>query len=273
MSNQYNILPKAFGQKLDMIEEQLREVGLSGNEIKALLTVAELGKASASVVAKKIKLPRSTAYFALESLTKHGLVASQRSGNLTYYIAGEPEALISMVADEEASWQKTLQRKKSAAEEARKLLAPFLRRENFSIPQLQFFEGRDEVEKMLFNNCAEWQRSASFFDLTYWGYQDHHFVESYRKWLNFYWSMMLPNERILLLSNESATEKSLAGKVARRQIKTMPREAQFSSTIWVVGDYIVSIMTRQKPHYAFQIKDPVFAANQRKLFQQMWRMM
>lgn len=256
-----------------MIEEHLRLLGLNANERKALISLAEIGKASATSIAKRVKLPRSTAYFALENLARRGLVKVQRAGKASWYIAEEAAALSGMVDAEARAWEEEFETRKTAALEAQKLLEPLLRRENFSVPHLQFFEGREGVEKMLRENCEEWQKSICFFDKTWWGYQDHQFVEGYRKWLNHYWSRMVPGERILLLSNESATEKNLEGRIARRQIKMLPRESQFSSTVWVLGDYIVSIMTRQKPHYAFQLKDAVFASNQRKTFQLIWRLL
>jgi len=98
------------------------------------------------------------------------------------------------------------------------------------------------------------------------------FVETYRDWLDYYWGSMHADEKIRLLSNRSVTERKLKNRVQRREIRVLPKQYHFSSTIWVLGDYIVSIMTRQKPHYAFLLQDAVFAANQRLLFQLMWRL-
>jgi hypothetical protein len=83
---------------------------------------------------------------------------------------------------------------------------------------------------------------------------------------------MKDDEKIQLLSNKSSTEKKLKGKISKRTIKSVPKQFEFSSTIWILGDYIISISTRQKPHYAFQVKDTVFSANLRKLFQMCWGM-
>jgi hypothetical protein len=81
---------------------------------------------------------------------------------------------------------------------------------------------------------------------------------------------MHENEKICLLSNKSPTEKKLKNKIAKREIRHVPKNFEFSSTIWVLGDYVITIMTRQKPHYAFVLKDSVFAANQRLIFQLLW---
>ena len=103
-------------------------------------------------------------------------------------------------------------------------------------------------------------------------YQDHHFVETYREWLDYYWNSMDRNERIWLLSNRSPTERRLKNRVACRLIRALPLKYQFSSTVWVLGEYVVTIMTRQEPHYASQLQDSVFAANQRLTFQLLWQL-
>jgi hypothetical protein len=123
----------------------------------------------------------------------------------------------------------------------------------------------------MFDILIEWQQSIAREDFTWWGYQDIEFVVQYREWLDHYWSQLKPAEKIWLLSNESGVEKKLKGKVPRRIIKKVPAGVEFSSTIWVLGEYVVTIMTRQKPHYAFLLKDSVFAANQRAVYQLLWR--
>lgn len=243
---------------------------ISNNESSIYLALAEVGKASAALLAKKVQIPRSSAYTALDALLKKGLVAIERTQGVSLYVPNQPTALLRMVADEKERFARDLVRREAAASELIPLLNPYFRAQNYSVPKLQFFEGTANVKSMLYDHCGDWQRSIANYDSTWWGYQDPHFVETYREWLDFYWSSMMENEKIWLLSNRSETEKRLKGRVARRLIKAVPKQSQFSNTIWILGDYIVTIMTRQQPHYAFQLQDAVFAANQRSLFQMLW---
>ena len=71
-----------------------------------------------------------------------------------------------------------LQQKHESALDLVELIAPRFRSRNFSIPKLQFFEGRANVESMLYDNCREWQRSISYVDYVWWGYQDHSVLQS-----------------------------------------------------------------------------------------------
>ncbi len=254
-----------------MINQLFEQLGFSHNEIKVYLSLAELGKSSASMIAKQQDLPRSTIYSVLEGLIQKGIVAVEQSSGSSYYVLNQPDSLQRMVAREKEQALAEAKEKEQVAAELLEAVQPFFKSTNYSVPKLQFFDGAANVENMLYDNCQEWQKSISRFDYTWWGYQDHHFVENYRSWLDYYWAQMHEGEQILLLSNKSSTEHKLKGKVHKREIKHLPKAFEISSTIWILGDYIISIMTRQKPHYAFQLKDTVFAANQRLIFQLLWK--
>lgn len=253
-----------------MIESLFAALGINTTESNIYLALAELGKAPASVLAKKLELPRSTVYTALESLEKHGLTSKEKLAEVALFQASPAEAILEMVQNEKAKNQKILHDKEHTAKELIPLLSSHFQNKNFSVPRLEFFEGSSGIKKMLLKYQDTWQQSIANYDYTWWGYQDHHFVESYRDWLDKYWASMKEEEKICLFSNQSETEKRLKRKISKRSIKTIKKEFEFSSTIWILGDYVVTIMTRQQPHYAFQLHDSVFAANQRLIFQMLW---
>ncbi len=245
-------------------------LGFTESEIKTYLALADIGKASVSIIAKKTSLPRSTVYSVLESLIVRGLVSVEQGEALAFYRINQPSALVSMVQSEKQELLGKLDRKEVAARELAKSIEPLFRSKNYSVPRIQFFEGTRNVERMLYDYELEWQQSIGREDFTWWGYQDVEFVVQYREWLDHYWTLLKPAEKIWLLSNKSGVEDKLKGKVARRIIKQLPSGIEFSSTIWALGEYVVTIMTRQKPHYAFLLKDAVFAANQRAVFRMLW---
>ena len=251
-----------------MIDNLFSTLGISAAEAKVYLVLAELGKAPASLISKTLELPRSTVYTALENLEKQGLASREKLSEVALFQASSAEAIKDLVESEKNKALQIINNKENAAKELIPLLSTHFKNKNFSIPRLEFFEGAAGIKKMLLKYQHTWQQSISNYDFTWWGYQDHHFVENYRDWLDSYWVSMKEDEKICLFSNKSETEKKLKKKVAKRTIKTTKRE--FSSTIWILGDYVVTIMTRQQPHYAFQLHDPVFAANQRLIFQMLW---
>ena len=199
-------------------------------------------------------------------LAQRGLVSQDHQAATAAYVANPPLAIKHMVDKERESLHSILAQKDDAASQLVPALASLFQSESPHIPRLQYFEGAANVRTMLHEYCRDWQQSIAAQDYTWWGYQDHQFVETYRDWLDYYWSSMAPSEEIKLFSNKSPTERSLKGKVRNRTIKLVPKQYQFSSTIWILGEYVVTIMLAPI-HYAFQLKDQAFAANQRKVFQ------
>lgn len=250
-----------------MIDQLFQSLDFSSNEIKTYLQLAEVGRSTAHLIAKRIKIPRTTIYSVLASLVEKGLVSEEQRKGATYFIPNKPESIVRLINKK----QEHLKNKEIIAKELSLLVAPFFKSKNFSIPKIQFFEGKDNIESMLFDNILAWQSSMQKYDSTWWGYQDVSFVKNFKKFLEHSWKIKRDQEQIQLISNADPIEKKLKDKVKGRSIKEMPKEYEFASTIWVVGDYIVLIMTKEEPYYAFQMKDEVFSANLRLIFQMLWK--
>jgi len=71
----------------------LRELGLQESEASVYLSLAKLGEAPASHVAKKANLPRTTAISILEKFRKDGLISTHKYKGVTQYWIESPEVL------------------------------------------------------------------------------------------------------------------------------------------------------------------------------------
>lgn len=252
-----------------MIEPLFTQLGFSANETRLYLLLAEMGKSTAQLLAKRAKVPRTTTYSVLQSLIDKGLVSEEQKQGTTFFIANQPASLLRLVQRE----QESLKQKERAAKELIEQVKPFFRSKFFSLPRIQFFEGSSAVENMLFDYTEEWRQGIMREDNIWWGYQDHTFVESYRPWLEHYWSLKTEREQVRLLSNQARVEDELRGKIVGREIRAVPPEFDFSSSIWVCGDYIVLLVSRHDPHYAFQLRDAVFSSNLRLIFRLLWELL
>lgn len=252
------------------IYEHFETLGFHKSEVVVYINLVELGKANASSIAKKANLPRSTVYSVLDGLIKKGVVSFEQSKKTTWFLANNPKALIRMVENERKEQEELLHSKTIIAKELSSLIEPHFQKTTYSVPKLQFFEGKANVNNMLYDHSKIWQKSIANVDYTWWGYQDHTLVEHYKDWLDYHWSIMLEKERVQLFSNHSKIEKKLKGKIPRREIKLVPKNYNFTSTIWILGEYVVTFNTAKEPHYAFQLKDAVYARNQRQMFELLW---
>ena len=249
------------------METLFRSLGFSDSEVKVYLALADLGGSTAGLLAKRIGIPRTTTYSALENLSTKGLISQEERGGITRFLANPPSALLRLLRSE----KEEVERRESHAHELVKQLGPLFLAKSFNVPRLQYFDGQKNVLSMLEEFTPLWRASLKESDFTWWGYQDHSFVEQYREWLDSVWTTMSERERIYLVSNQVPLEKELKGRVKGREIRAITDELEFSSTVWILGQYIVMISTREKPHYSFQIRDAVFAQNLRSIFRALWK--
>ncbi len=246
--------------------ENLELLGLNSTEFVIYSSLSEMGKAGAHLLSKRTGKKRTTVYSCLDSLINKGLVTVEKGKISSIFSANRPESILNEIEKE-----KTLLKKKEVvANDFIKQISALFETQSQNVPKIKYVEGRDGVRSFLTSNLSLWSDSLAEYDNVWWGYQDHTFVEEYRTWLDAYWNNKSDSVRILLLSNESLTEDSLEGKVRGRKIKALEGKLDFTSTIWVCGDYIIMIVARDSPHYAFQIYDKVFSANLRMLFKVFW---
>lgn len=245
-----------------------QELGFTLNEAKIYLQIVEQGHGKPYLLASRFRLPRSTVYSALESLEKKLLIHSSKLKSATVYYPNRLEMLRELFADEEMK----LQHKKSLSAEITRELRSILKLKNFSGPKIEFYQGQSEVEKFLFNNLLIWKESILATELSTWGYQDHSFVELFKRWIKECWKVIHVEAGIpgRILSNSSDVERMLKGKVPKREVRVLTANMSFESSFWVMGEFVILIMTRKNPVYAVQIHDSLLAKNLRQVFKFMY---
>ena len=252
------------------MDQYFSELGFSARERDVYQKLLSTGGATPNELAKILKSPRASVYSALAVLEQRGLAYRENRHKSVRYLPHRPAALSAMVERERES---LLTKSKAQAITAQKLiplLEPLLDKAQAFHPQVVVFEGRASVERMLTERLAAWKSSIKQYDHTWWGYQDHDLIESYASWFRLAAANHQAPEMVKLLSNQSPTETLLRGKISRREIRLVPPTMAFSSTIWVMGDYLISIMTRQEPHCAFEIYNAALAHNLRTVFSMLW---
>ena len=242
------------------------QLGFNPKEQQVFLALVEGGRSTAANLSRRTKVPRATLYGILEALLARGVVSREQKRGSSLFIANNLGSLQRLVETE----REQLKVKEQAAHELVSLLSPMLKVAGYSPPKIQMYEGRKSIDNMLYDNLPLWRESMYRYDDTLWGYQDPTFVESYLKWHHYMWQTMSGREHIRLFSNPANIEQELKHKIRSREVRALPAGARFSSSIWIYGEYIVMGMTRQEPHYAVQLKDPLFASNLRTFFELLW---
>ena len=251
-----------------MIHDLLKQLHFSEKESAIYLAVLKSGKVTPAEVAKITRINRTTVYSISAELISRGVIAEDLGGKVRYLVARPPEELSELTRKDETE----LQEKKKVIEKAVAELKAFSKHTAYSVPKIVFI-GEEELEPYLYKRAKAWAESSMGYDGVWWGFQDQTFVEQYLKWIDWLWQNAAPSGMIInLLSNTAAIEKVMLEKeyASRRNIKVWKETKKITGTMWVCGDYVVTISTGERPHYLVELYDAVLSHNMRELLKGIW---
>lgn len=126
-----------------IIDDLLKDLGLSTTESKIYLAALELGKSLPKHLAKKANIKRSSLYTSLPNLFEQGLLSETVIGKRRYLVAEDPQTFLNQK-------QESLQQIESLVPQLRLLLATAS-----SKPKIIFYEGVEGIKKLYQDNLHE----------------------------------------------------------------------------------------------------------------------
>ena len=251
-----------------MIKDILEQLGFNKKEISVYLNVLEQGKITPGNLARLTGINRTTVYAIAKELVEKGVIIEDLGGKQSHLVALPPTDLKSLAQKEE----RDLQNKKVLIGQAINELENYTKNTKYSVPKISFVYEED-LENYLYKQAPVWSDSIMKADGVWWGYQDPSFVGQHQKWIDWFWKECAPKNLVLkLLTNHSKFEQQMAARnYSRRIIKFWNKNSNnFTATTWVNGDYMVMIVTNQRPYYLVQIHDMILAHNMREMFKGIW---
>ena len=251
------------------LNTSLKELGLNDKEVRVYLALLKHGKTIPATLARLTKINRATVYSVAKSLQSKGLIAEDLSGKTTYLTPLPPKNLEQLIERP----KRELKAKEKLLSEAIRELGALTASKTYPVPTIRFVQ-EDDIEHFLYENTEKWLKSLLADDGIWWGFQDHSFAEAYEAWV------MSTNETAerkglkfkgQVISNESEVEARLGKKYpkSKREIRFLPG-MNFTASVWVSGEYLVMLMTRQQPYYLFEIHDKALAHNMREVLKKLW---
>ncbi len=126
------------------VEQALAELGLTPIERKVYLELLHLGSAPASVVAKRVELPRSTVHYTCQALRRKGLVSVLQRKNTYLFHADDPAVLLSVFDVQRHDLARREEKFKGVIQELRGLRSPLA-----MAAQVRMFDGPEGVAAAL----------------------------------------------------------------------------------------------------------------------------
>ena len=84
-----------------MIEQELRDLGFTDNEVKVYLALLRIGRGKAGRISKECSLERTSTYNALKKLQEKGLVSYVIEANRKIFAVAEPTKILDMFKENE----------------------------------------------------------------------------------------------------------------------------------------------------------------------------
>lgn len=251
-----------------MLDHLLAKLGFSDKEATVYLALLQYGKMTPAELAKTTRISRPTVYSVAKELVKKGVLLEDLGGTTLLLVAKKPEDFMVVVNRE----QKKLDERKQLVEQTISELQKVAQSTKYAIPKIVFIP-EEELGAYLYKQTMVWNKSMLDTDGIYWGFQDHTLVDSYQDWIDWYWQQPQPLPTLQLLSNTSETEVRMQSRgYSKRNIRFWNGAGAFSATTWVMGNYVVMIITNQQPHYLIEVHDAMMAQNLRQLFKGIWNM-
>ena len=168
-----------------MIQNVLQNIGLNDKEIQVYLVNLELGSQPASIIARRVKMPRNTTRFILDKLTEKGLVEVTKKANTQLYTPEKPKNLINLLESERVIENQKIDDKIGQLNSVMAELESRYRPESTK-PKVTFYEGDDGLRRVYENSLKS---NEDIYPNTYYCIcSGHSCVWQFIKPANPFWS-------------------------------------------------------------------------------------
>lgn len=236
--------------------ETLKQLGLSDNETKVYLAALELGQATVQELGKKSGVKRTTVYTAIDGLKEKGIISQIKKGAKTLLMAESPEVLGQIAERRAQMFKESLPELKSI----------------YNIggekPKVRFYEGREGYyavyKNILKDEPKELLAIASYEDWLKhidWDFEEDWTKKRIAKGIKLRW---------LDFKTPKVEERAKEGKQGLREIRFLPREFPFTSSMFIYGGKIILMSGKQKEFMAVIIENSEFSQMQKQVFEILW---
>ena len=256
---------------MEQLAQQLKSLGLGDYEALIYATLVSASPASATFLAKKCGLSRSSVYTTLAALTAKGLVGTTYKNDVKQFVAQDHAALEQLLKKEKASLEarfKTLEAVRSSFES--------LGKNSINVPQTIFFEGQEGLKKIYLSMMRQAKPKSVLYLLRdefvwrpEWGFINE------PEWHDRVRRIKAEKDiRTRLLINSTKSEKANVKFYDSKkglEYRFLPADHPVKRFAIYIIDDIVSVMSREENNLVgIKIANRHFAENFKNLFEVWW---
>ncbi len=244
-----------------MIENALREIGLTEGEIKVYLALLEIGTTTTGKIIKQSKISASKVYQILEKLSQKGLVSQVIKQKTRYFQAADPKRIIDYLSDKEIALGEQ-------KENIQKLLPALWIKQQKSESGAEMYQGLGGIKTMFYSILNDLKKSEEYYVIgAGLGFQNNEIVQLMLK--EFHQKRAQKGIFANLLYNFELYPLTKELKFKLCKIKPMPQELSTSTQIMIFEEKIFLILWKKDP-LGFVIKDLELRDSFKKYFDSLW---
>ena len=236
------------------MEEELREFGLSENEVNTYIALLKTGLSTANRIAAITGMIRTTPYANLKLLINKGIVSAVKKNNVQFYSAADPEKIVHLLEEKTEKIQKIipqLQKLREVAEEK---------------TGVTFYEGKKGVLTVL-NDILDEKKELWFYGsrkmaLVAFKHYPENFIQKRAE-------KGIPLKAVLAdedKNDPSYKDKKIFGLSKLRFSKEMDK---INTNIFIYSDKVAFITSTENP-VGIIIRNKQVLEQQKKIFNLLW---
>ena len=225
--------------------QELKEAGLTGNEIKVYMALLDLGPSQAGLISRKAGLHRRTVYDTADMLIKKGLIGYMLKNNRRVYQASDPKRILGLVKEKEDAVLHVIN-----ALQAKYLTVKEKEETNF-------YKGKEGL-KTIFED----QLNSKEILILGASKSAYNMLKSYFKWHDAARKQKKIKVRII------SQDKSIR-RIPLAEIRYLPEKYSSPVSINIYGDKTATILWASQP-LAIVIKNKNIADGYRNYFELLW---
>lgn len=242
------------------MEENLKLLGLSEQEMKLYLACLRLGNSKASEIASYAKIDRQASYYTLKLLIKKGLIAETIKSGVQYFGVSNPKTLLSQLEEE------TKQKKEAII----KIADEYEKLKGIALPRAKVsqYEGIDGFKTIA-------REMLEVKDKEVYSYNTEKVIE----FLPHFMGSFALKRKERKIKAKVLSERTPTLVQHKKQNKNTLREIRFLDEILdgknyalaIAKDKVIFMHVTEKEQIGIKIEDASFAELQKNIFQILWK--
>ncbi|MBU1177892.1 BlaI/MecI/CopY family transcriptional regulator [Patescibacteria group bacterium] len=236
----------------------LKKYGLSEQEAKIYLDLLQIIEAPVYTVSQRTGIPRTSVYTTLERLRQKGFVTSIRKNSVLHYTPESPQAFVSALEEKKKVISAVLPEMADLIDSAKIL------------PTVKLYQGRKGYIKVRQEMLATFKKKKIKQILAISSPSDFiMFPKYFPIWVEARKKLGV-GARILLRADAKADKHFQNNKTDLREVRYLPPEYQYKSTLNIYGDQMAIFSLQGKDFNSIIIDSTVITEMFRQFFNLTW---